>query len=177
METKTISLKGVHRRMYNHGAPFYGLLDTRRALETYPMDMDVDWQRDHVWTEKQKQLFIGHVLEGGEVQPLIVNEGVDGYLVPAQLIDGKQRMTAALDWEEGRIAALISDGREILAADLDKASRTKCSNSIGLQYAMVRLTREGCLELYLRLNRGGTVHTDDEIGRVRELLAKERGEQ
>jgi len=34
-------------------------------------------------------------------------------------------------------------------------------------------TRADRLRLYLRLNRGGTIHTDDEIERVRAMLAAE----
>ena len=31
-----------------------------------------------------------------------------------------------------------------------------------------------CLRFYLKLNRGGTVHTDEEIDKVRALLEDER---
>jgi hypothetical protein len=47
--------------------------------------------------------------------------------------------------------------------------------AIGLEYAVVNLTRTECLELYIRLNRGGTPHTEAEIERVREMLEIERG--
>ena len=38
----------------------------------------------------------------------------------------------------------------------------------------MRWTREEMLENYIRLNRGGTVHTDDEIKKVQRLLKRER---
>ena len=169
------SLEGIHNPMVSsRGASFFGLRRLRKTIDEYPIDPNPDWQRGHVWTPQQQRRFMGHLLEGGEVHPLIVNEGPGGKLVTTQLIDGKQRLTAALAWVDGEIAAELYDGREIRFADLDEASQTMCSTSIGLRFAMVRLTRQECLELYIRLNRGGTVHTDTEIDRVRELLAKEQ---
>ena len=168
-----INLRDIHKPLSSRGALSFGLLNTRRMVETYPVDLNPDWQRGHVWTPQQQGLFVGHLLEGGEVLPLVVNEGPNGDLIPTQIIDGKQRMTAAMAWADGEVAAELGDGRKIRVGDLDDVGRTQCSVSIGLRYAMVRLTRRECLELYIRLNRGGTVHTDAEIDRVRKLLEVE----
>jgi len=37
------------------------------------------------------------------------------------------------------------------------------------------MTRTEALELYIRINAGGTVHSAEEIDRVRGLLAEEQG--
>lgn len=39
---------------------------------------------------------------------------------------------------------------------------------------MLTLTRKESLELYIRINRGGTVHKESEIENVRRLLAMEK---
>lgn len=169
-----ISLDGIHRPLHVHGEPFFGILRTKNAIEQWPIDLDPDFQRGHVWTREQQCAFVGHILEGGHVQPLIVNMGPGGVWEVGEMVDGKQRVTACLAWAEGSIPAVLTDRREVWAKDLDKTSRTRCSLSIGMRYGMAQLTRAEALELYLRVNRGGTVHTEAEIARVRELLAKER---
>ena len=177
--TGSVSLDGIWRPLHSTGAPFFGVLSTRNAIEQYPINIDPDFQRGRVWTEDQQELFMGHLLEGGEVQPVIVNQGPGGDWEVPELIDGKQRVTACLLWADGEIAARLWDNRRIKIGDLDAVSRTQCRLQIGLRYSMVRLTRIECLELYIRLNRGGTPHTSAEIGRVRALLNAElkKGEQ
>jgi hypothetical protein len=159
------------------GAPFAGILRTEGFISEYPINIDPDYQREHVWTQRQQELFLGHLMEGGNVMPLIVNEGPGGDLNPAELVDGKQRVTACIKWAKGEIGALLSDGNYLFVRQLDTEGRTICRNRIGLQYGMVRLTRKECLELYLKFNRGGTVHTEEEIERVRQLLQLERGKE
>ena len=139
------------------------------------MTLDVDYQRGHVWTQEQQAKFIGHLLEGGDAPRIIVNSGEDGNLATAEILDGKQRITAAIEWQDSRVPALLYDEREVWAADLEKYWQVACRTLIGMKYAMVRCSRVDALELYVRLNRGGTPHTDEEIQRVKDLLQQELG--
>ena len=49
------------------------------------------------------------------------------------------------------------------------------STSVRVNFKHVRVDRAGVLSLYLKLNRGGTDHTEEEIARVRTLLIDELG--
>lgn len=167
-------IRDINKPLHSSAAVFYGLIRLENAIEGFSINMDVDFQRDHVWTQRQQELFIGHVLEGGDVSPLILNVGPRGtFTQTCDLIDGKQRLTAGLKWSKGEIEAELYTGERISADKLDSIDRRQCAMIIGLRFATVHLTRKESLELYLRLNRGGTIHTDDEIEKVRKLLKKE----
>jgi hypothetical protein len=167
-------IRDIHKPLHSSSAVFYGIKNLHRAIEAYSINVDVDFQRGHVWTKRQQELFVGHVLEGGEVSPLILNAGPrDKFTEICDLIDGKQRLTACLKWADGEIEGELYDGTRIRFDLLDEVDIRICSMTIGLRFAMLHLTRKECLELYLRLNRGGSIHTDTEIDRVRKLLEQE----
>jgi hypothetical protein len=169
-----IDLEGIYRPLRTSGAPFFGILHTRNAVDQWPINLDPDYQRGHVWDDLHRSRFVGHLLEGGHVPQCVINSGPGGDWPVAEMVDGKQRVTACLKWADGEIGAELSDGRMIHAAQLNRRSRRKCSMSIGLEYGMVRLSRVDALELYIRLNRGGVIHTDSEIDRVKALLEQEK---
>jgi hypothetical protein len=168
-------IRDINKPLHSSAAVFYGVLKLKDAIDLYNMNIDVDFQRGHVWNRKQQELFVGHVLEGGEVPSLILNLGPrDKFQKECQLIDGKQRITACMLWAAGEIDAELYDGTKINAKFLDEVDRRICSMSIGLRFATVHLTRKECLEVYLKLNRGGTIHSDEEIDKVRKLLENEK---
>jgi hypothetical protein len=175
-------LDSVHEHVHAAGEPFYGLRATSRFIEAYYCDLNPDYQRDHVWTVDQQQKFIGFLLEGGWISPCIINCGPKGDWLygdkekvgKSEVIDGKQRITAALQFERGEIKAELSDGRLVHISDMDAKSRIMLGNTVGLCYKIVYLSRPEALKLYIKLNRGGTIHTDAEINKVRRLLEKEQ---
>lgn len=163
-----------------NGCPFYGLTRTHAMVEAYGLNLDPDYQRGHVWTFNQQAKFIGHLIEGGTCANPIINTGPEGKMLyglykngdPAsEILDGKQRITAMLYFSDGKIPARLTDGRNIYVNDMNALSQTSMRMSIGVSYQIVELTREKCLHWYIKLNRGGTVHTDAEIERVRSMLA------
>lgn len=130
-----------------------------------------DYQRGRVWTSEQSARFMGYVLTGGQPPPIWVqehpNEDVE------EVIDGLQRLTAFRAFMDGEVPVELPDGRNVFIGDLapDAVIRLR---GLHITKMIVRLpTRADVLRLYLRLNRGGTVHTDTEIARVEALLAKE----
>lgn len=144
-------------------------------------DLSPDYQRGHVWTERQAVLFVGHVLEGGAVPPIFVQRydcadhapDPEYWNLPVEVIDGQQRLRALVGWVEGDFAAELTDGRLIWYRDTNEVDRF-CLPMIRITY--LDISRADRLRFYLRLNRGGTVHTDDEINRVRDMLDAEGGD-
>ena len=130
-----------------------------------------DYQRGRVWTPEQSARFMGYVLTGGQPPPIWIQEHPDEDV--EEVVDGLQRLTAFRAFMDGEVPAELPDGRRIFIGDLapDAAIHLR---GLHITKKIVRLpTRADVLRLYLRINRGGTVHTDTEIARVEALLARE----
>lgn len=158
-DRETMSLRWLQQRMDGE-------------VQGFDLNLDPDYQRDHVWTDEQAEAFVGHFIEGGAV-PMIILNSHEGWIEPDEVVDGKQRIQALMRWLTGDIAAELTDGRRLYWNDLDEESKHRMSSITGprIEIGYVMLSRAEVLRLYLRLNRGGTVHTDSEIDKVRELLA------
>lgn len=134
--------------------------------------LDPEYQRGHVWTEEQQRRFAGHVIEGGAVPPIIVRRDRT-YQLPDEVVDGKQRLTALYRWLKDEIPAELRDGTLLWIHDLDPEAKRFITGIGGphLSFRYGYWTQREVLDLYIKLNRGGTVHTDAEIDRVRQMLS------
>lgn len=173
------SLAGIHQPISFTQHAEVGLRGLLAHLELFAIDMDPAYQRSHVWTVDQQEALVGHLLEGGTIPPIICNEIMDpvftSHIQKIEVVDGKQRLTAMLRWLSDEIPGALTDGREVWFKDLDRTSRTILSTDVRIAFRHTRLDEAGVLRLYLKLNRGGTVHTEAEIKRVRDLLAQVEG--
>lgn len=137
-----------------------------------PLVMEPDFQRGHVWTEKQQIAFVAYGLMGGE-SSMVLTANCAGWMKdwrgPYQLVDGLQRLTAVLRFLRGEIRVL-----GIHYDDLTVVDRRHMPNRCRFKWRVCNLpTRADVLKLYLLLNAGGVVHSPEEIERVRGLLKKE----
>lgn len=142
------------------------------------MDMEPEYQRGHVWTKDQQMDFLGFCLEGGKIPEIFVRElplPRSGVCEPPyyEIVDGKQRTTALNAWWTGEIPARLMDGRLVWAKDMDEVERRSVSNDLMLTVQFLQTNFKETLEIYLRLNRGGTPHTDAEIDHVKKLYEAE----
>lgn len=142
------------------------------TMETYPakggLNLNPDYQREHVWTREQQVAYVEYVLSGGEVGKAIIWNATswpvdDGN--PIELVDGKQRLEAVRAFLRGDFKAhgMTYEPNDALGVECRFHWRI-CSLA----------TRAEVLALYLNINAGGTPHTAHEIERVRSLLSKER---
>lgn len=129
-----------------------------------------EYQRGRVWTDAQAAAFVGFLLEGGRVPTFYLREVAS---CRDEVVDGQQRLFALLRFAKGELAAVLSDGRRITWADFDVVDRRAF---MGLTVPVVWIREEleaaDVLRIYLRLNRGGTPHTDEEIARVEAILTQ-----
>jgi hypothetical protein len=134
------------------------------------LDLDPDFQRGHVWTPEKRVTYIEFVLRGGKSsRDLYFNcPGFShGRLGNYVLVDGKQRLTAAVDFLDDKIEVF---GGWVYSDFTDGLTMTGPS----FRWHVNDLkTRAEVLQWYLDLNTGGVVHTDEEINKVKRLLAKE----
>jgi hypothetical protein len=140
---------------------------TAHYAESYRFDFgESDFQRAHVWTEAQQIAFVEFGLKGGRSGMSILTNVEDfssGTGEQMVLVDGKQRLNAVLSFLRNEIPAFGVFYREFG----DKLNMTGPS----FRWHVNDLTgKKAVLNWYLELNAGGTVHTDAELDKVRDLL-------
>ena len=142
-----------------------------RYREYYKLNLDPDFQRGYVWTLDQKIAFLQWGFIGGKSgmelyfnHPNWMDNSEDGEML---LIDGKQRLTTVLDFLNNKIP--IFDGNYY--NDFEDKMHTMDPGFSVHVYKMK--TRKQILEWYLMMNSGGSIHTPDEIDKVKKLLEKE----
>jgi len=130
------------------------------------LELDPDFQRAHVWTEDQQIRYIEFVLRGGHSSKEIYFNhpnwmgSLKGVM---ELVDGKQRFEAARKFMRNEISVFGS-----LYRDFTDHLPLQVSFSINVNNLK---TRAEVLQWYIDLNAGGVAHTDDEISKVRAMLA------
>ena len=160
--TATIPLTDLHSTLNNYD-------------RDYTLDIAPDFQRIHVWTQDQQSAFIEHILRGGTNTVIRWNcpwwrtALLNKPQGPVTLVDGKQRLTAALDFLDDRIPAF---GLR-LSQWKDQIPPFTCN----LTFIVNDLkTKAEVLQWYLEINRGNIAHTQEEIARVETLLQQETRE-
>jgi len=130
--------------------------------------LNPDFQREHVWTEEQRERYVEYILRDGISSRDIYWNCVDQYKKnnPIILVDGKQRLETATRFVNNQTKAFghyfgeYEDKLGILVTFRMRINNLK--------------TRAELLQWYIDLNAGGVVHTDEEIERVRKLLEQEK---
>jgi hypothetical protein len=140
-------------------------------LGKYGLDLDPDFQRGYVWTPLQQTRYVEFILRGGATgRDLYTNcPGWNrGHTKNFVMVDGKQRLTAARAFLDNKVP--VFDG--LLFRDFtDGLSMT----GPGFKWHVNDLqTRAEVLQWYVDLNTGGTLHTDEEIDRVKALIEAEK---
>lgn len=161
---------------------FLGSLQRRVSTGDHSLSLNInpDYQRGRVWTDEQASRFVGYLAEGGEAPPLFIQRWryTGGRTMPPdELVDGLQRVTALLRFAANKIPMETPSGERAYLRDFSDDDQRIWYGPAGLkltgQYVECK-TRAEVLALYIRLNRGGTPHSEAEIERVRELLAQEQ---
>jgi len=143
-------------------------------VEDYQLDLDPDFQRGHVWTEKQRIKFVEFMLQGGAPNPIYFNHtawqkcSTIGEMV---IVDGKQRLTSLL---------MFMNNEFPVFKDLDPenigffSSQFDSLRTDSLVFVVNNLpTRKQVLQWYLEINTGNIAHTEEELSRVEQLLKTE----
>jgi hypothetical protein len=139
----------------------------------YGLDLDPDFQRGHVWSLNTKVKFIEYLLRGGKVNPIFFNcpdysysyKESDAVLSKTVvLVDGKQRLTAILEFLDNKVPVF---GHYLN----DFEDKDFIVRHFGIRYVVNSLqTRKEMLTWYLEINEGHIAHTTSEIKLVYDLL-------
>jgi len=136
-----------------------------KYIDEYNLQLNPDFQRGHVWTRKQQVDFIEYLLRDGISPCIRFNHpnwmgSWEGDMV---CVDGLQRCTAILQFLDDKFKVFGG-----FYSEFDGFS----SVSISIRINDLK-TRADVLKWYIDLNSGGTVHTDEDIQKVKKLLDKE----
>ena len=144
----------------------------KRTIEMYIQEDNLqlcpDFQRGHVWCQEQQIAFVEFLLKGGKSANVIYLNH-PGWMRDFEgdfcCVDGLQRLTACLKFLNNELKVFGHYYKEF---------EGKLSRNIGLIINVNNLkTRAEVLKWYIEFNSGGTIHTEKEIDKVKELLKKE----
>lgn len=134
------------------------------------LELDPDFQRNHVWSENQQIKYVEYLIQGGPSARVIywACKGWNsvGDLGPVVLVDGKQRLEAVRRFMRneipifGQLLSEYSDNIKVTGANLE--------------FSIADIGRKDTLKWYIALNAGGTPHTIEEINKVQLLLEGEK---
>lgn len=140
-------------------------------VRDYGLDLDPDFQRIHVWTGAQQTAWMEYLLRGGRTGRTVYFNAYEWARGPHDkgmvLVDGKQRLEALRRFFANEIRAFGAYFREFT----DEPDMLRGGLMLFNVHDLPR--RAQVLQWYCEMNGGGTPHTDAEIERVRDLLARE----
>lgn len=145
----------------------------RRLTSDDPLHIP-DYQRSVVWTDDQCSKFIGFLAEGGVAPFIYVQRWPARTGQPDEILDGLQRITAVRRFLANEVPLELIDGTRMFLRDFDERSQKLLVGNSGptlvLRYVLCP-SEADVLDLYLRLNSGGTPHAAQDLMRVREKRA------
>jgi uncharacterized protein with ParB-like and HNH nuclease domain len=139
-----------------------------RYLKNYKLQMCPDFQRGHVWTFQQQTSYIEYMLKcpasGANIILFNHPHWMTSFEGDFVLVDGLQRLTAALGFMNNEIPAY---------GTLYKDFEGRLGNVEFIFQISNLKSRTDILKWYVKLNNGGTPHSTEEIERVEALIKKE----
>lgn len=148
----------------------YFVDNIERYIRVYGCELNPDFQRGHVWTEAQQTAFVEYTIKGGLQLPIRFNDyewssgSKNGHMV---CVDGLQRITALMKFMKNELK--VFGGYYMSELENFKAWK------YDLRFNVNNLkTRKEVLQWYIELNTGGTIHTNEEIKKVKELYNAEK---
>ena len=167
-ETSFRNIKTFPHCSYHVDVGWDSLESHIKMEEEIGLELNPDFQRAHVWTEKQQIEYCEYVLRNGSSgKELYFNCTGWGheYEGPFVIVDGKQRLQAVRSFMAGKIKVFGSYIHEYK----DRPNMVVARFSWNVA---ALATRKEVLEWYINFNSGGTVHTEAEIQKVKDMLKR-----
>lgn len=136
----------------------------------FGVDFEPDYQRGLVWNQKDKESLLDSLFMGADIGRFVFRVKNDEEISDPdgdfyEIVDGKQRMTALLDYYAGRYSYRGAYYHELSARD----RRRFKDASVSVAEAR-NLSKKDTLRLFLMLNRGGRPVSDEIIQRAYNAL-------
>lgn len=131
-----------------------------------PIDLNPDFQRDYVWTLEQQIKYVEYALKGGSSGREIYFNCVGWQTTfkgPFVIVDGKQRLHAVREFLANKIP--------VFGDYYHKDIEGRLPTTAFFYFSINDLpTRKEVLQWYLEMNTGGTIHTQKEIDKVKQMV-------
>jgi hypothetical protein len=171
-------IRPLRRNLYAVDNHLSRIEDTLAELERQAVSMggkfelNPDFQRGHVWSADQQARFVESFIRGlapchirfncAGFERATVTEGM--HHQDFVCVDGLQRLTALREFMGGRLEVFGKyTASDFKGTAFDPNRMTWKMEVFGIA------TRRELLQFYLDINAGGTIHTSDELDRVRKL--------
>jgi len=164
-DTKFTKEEKYYLRMLN--SPLSSLVNMVHASHA-GVDMDVEYQREHVWTMKDKIALIDSIFNNVDIGKFVFVQRsmrADGKLY--EILDGKQRLTAITEFIEDRFKYRGFYFSELSFRDQYKF--TECNISYGY---LENPSKEAIFETFIKLNTCGKPMATKHINHVKQLLSE-----
>lgn len=130
------------------------------------VDMEVEYQREHVWTISDKLDLIDSIFNNIDIGKFVFVQrdfSVDGALY--EILDGKQRLTAIKEFYEDRYKY-----KGFYFSELSQFDKNKFENH-GIAYGYLENpSKEAIFETFIKLNTCGKPMASKHIDKVKKLL-------
>ena len=162
-----------------------GFDDIEWMIEKYRTNYDgfeenPDFQRGWVWTREQQIAFIESYIRGGvgdTTRTITLNcsdfqrdQVADSDLKGFVIIDGLQRITAIRQFMKDEFTVFNDVVEGGVTKDFFNGSRFNLKSQQGVRFNVMNFQyKSELLDYYLAINAGGTVHTKEELNRVRKM--------
>lgn len=139
----------------------------KRYFEDYHLDFDPPYQRGYVWTDKQKKDYVEYMIRLGSDQTISGKQfyfNHPGWMRDwkgnMEIVDGKQRLSALLDWIDGKFGIFDED------IHYDK-EHGRIVSGITLSFNIATMkSKKDVVDWYIAMNTGGTMHTSEDVQRA-----------
>ena len=139
------------------------------SLQYFGYDDNMDYQRDLVWTLDQKQALIHSILNSIDIGKFaLVENSFSSGKAHYDILDGKQRLNAIMDFLENRFTYKGLHFHELHPYDQGMILNKNTPIVITTE-----LSKAQRYEYFLSLNTGGTAQCIEHINHVKNLLNKE----
>lgn len=134
------------------------------------VDFSPEYQRGLVWTDEDREALLDSIFMGADIGRFVFRERDDDEIDLAdaifyEIVDGKQRMTALLDYYAGRYAY-----HGVYYHELSSKDRHRFDNACVSVASVKNLSKKDTLRLFLMLNQGGRPLSRDVIERAKQRM-------
>ena len=135
----------------------------------FGVDFNPDYQRELVWDDKDRELLLDSLFMGADIGRFVFRVKDDNETELNgpfyEIVDGKQRMLALLDFYADRYPY-----KGAFFSDLSAKDRCTFKNSSVSIADVQNLSKKDTLRLFIMLNRGGRLVSEKIIRKAEEML-------
>lgn len=136
------------------------------------INLNPEYQRELVWTDKQKQDYILAILKHrAKITPVIIEKLTEQGTVLYEILDGKQRLTALFDYIDNKYPLQTGEYfKDLSAKDMNVITQTRVSYTRITSYKECDVPLDFKLAYFLEINALGTKITDEHIEKIENKL-------